>query len=34
MQSIAEKETYHLPTEHLQVFNVIKKYVHKYITKN
>ncbi|HEG9929678.1 TPA: pathogenicity island protein, partial [Staphylococcus aureus] len=23
MQSIAEKETYHLPTEHLQVFNVI-----------
>ncbi|HCX8733509.1 TPA: pathogenicity island protein, partial [Staphylococcus aureus] len=24
MQSIAEKETYHLPTEHLQVFNVIK----------
>ncbi|HDE7435460.1 pathogenicity island protein, partial [Staphylococcus aureus] len=22
MQSIAEKETYHLPTEHLQVFNV------------
>ncbi|MFS6722413.1 pathogenicity island protein, partial [Staphylococcus aureus] len=21
MQSIAEKETYHLPTEHLQVFN-------------
>ncbi|TYO22450.1 pathogenicity island protein, partial [Staphylococcus aureus] len=24
MESIAEKETYHLPTEHLQVFNVIK----------
>ncbi|HDJ1609732.1 TPA: pathogenicity island protein, partial [Staphylococcus aureus] len=24
MQSIAEKEAYHLPTEHLQVFNVIK----------
>ncbi|HDD6158140.1 TPA: pathogenicity island protein, partial [Staphylococcus aureus] len=22
MESIAEKETYHLPTEHLQVFNV------------
>lgn len=33
MQSIAEKETYHLPTEHLQVFNVIKNTSNKYITK-
>ncbi|NKI79230.1 pathogenicity island protein [Staphylococcus aureus] len=33
MQSIAEKETYHLPTEHLQVFNVIKNASNKYITK-
>ncbi|MEZ2068479.1 pathogenicity island protein, partial [Staphylococcus aureus] len=30
---IAEKETYHLPTEHLQVFNVIKNTSNKYITK-
>ncbi|WRM68765.1 pathogenicity island protein [Staphylococcus aureus] len=27
------KETYHLPTEHLQVFNVIKNTSNKYITK-
>ena len=33
MQSIAEKETYHFPTEHLQVFNVIKNTSNKYITK-
>ncbi|HDG9559509.1 TPA: pathogenicity island protein [Staphylococcus aureus] len=33
MQSIAEKETHHLPTEHLQVFNVIKNTSNKYITK-
>ncbi|HCX3626831.1 TPA: pathogenicity island protein, partial [Staphylococcus aureus] len=33
MQSIAEKETYHLPTEHRQVLNVIRNTSNKYITK-
>ncbi|WP_415425460.1 pathogenicity island protein [Staphylococcus borealis] len=34
MTNLAEKKTYNLPTEHLQVFNMINNTSNKYITKS